>query len=65
MYIQIFESEVKVKSLSRIQLFATLWPVAYHAPPSMGFSMARVLEWPFRFIQINLLNHVFCNENID
>ena len=28
----------KVKSLSRVQLFATLWTVAYHAPPSMGFS---------------------------
>ena len=28
----------KVKSLSRIRLFATPWTVAYHAPPSMGFS---------------------------
>jgi len=28
----------KVKSLSRVQLFATLWTVAYQAPPSMGFS---------------------------
>ena len=28
----------KVKSLSRVQLFATLWTVAYHAGPSMGFS---------------------------
>ena len=33
------ESEkVKVKSLSHFQLFATPWPVAYQAPPSMGFS---------------------------
>ena len=32
------ESEVKVKSLSRVQLFATPWTVAYHSPPSMGFS---------------------------
>ena len=24
-------------SLSRIQLFATLWTIAYQAPPSMGF----------------------------
>ena len=31
------ESE-KVKSLSRVQLFATPWTVAYQAPPSMGFS---------------------------
>ena len=35
----------KVKSLSRVQLFATPWTVAYQAPPSMGFSMARILEW--------------------
>ena len=28
----------EVKSLSRVQLFATLWTVAYQAPPSMGFS---------------------------
>ena len=27
-----------VKSLSRVQLFATPWTVAYQAPPSMGFS---------------------------
>ena len=31
------ESEVKVKSLSRVGLFATPWTVAYQAPPSMGF----------------------------
>ena len=31
-------SKVKVKSLSRVQLFATLWTVAYKAPQSMGFS---------------------------
>ena len=35
----------KVKSLSRVQLFETPWTVAYHAPPSMGFFQARVLEW--------------------
>ena len=29
---------VKVKSLSRVRLFATPWAVAYQAPPSMGFS---------------------------
>ena len=28
----------KVKSLSRVQLFATPWTVAYQDPPSMGFS---------------------------
>ena len=28
----------KVKSLSRVQLFVTLWTVVHQAPPSMGFS---------------------------
>ena len=32
-----FVTEVK-KSLSRVQLFATSWTVAYQAPLSMGFS---------------------------
>ena len=27
-----------MKSLSRVRLLATLWTVAYQAPPSMGFS---------------------------
>ena len=27
-----------MKSLSRVWLFETPWSVAYHAPPSMGFS---------------------------
>ena len=31
-------SAVKVMLLSRVRLFATPWTVAYHAPPSMGFS---------------------------
>ena len=30
--------KVKVKSLSRVRLFVTLWTVARQAPPSMGFS---------------------------
>ena len=29
---------VKVKSLSRVRLFATPWTVAYQTPLSMGFS---------------------------
>ena len=29
---------IEMKSLSRVQLFATPWTVAYQAPPSMGFS---------------------------
>ena len=32
------DTQVKVKSLSRVRLFATPWTVAYQAPPSMGFS---------------------------
>ena len=28
----------EVKSLSRVQLFATPWTIAYQAPQSMGFS---------------------------
>ena len=31
------QRKVKVKSLSRVQLFGTPWTVAYQAPPSMGF----------------------------
>ena len=30
--------KVKVKSLSRVRLFATPWTAAYQSPPSMGFS---------------------------
>ena len=33
-----WEWKVKVKSLSRVRLFATPWTAAYQAPPSMGFS---------------------------
>ena len=29
--------KVKVKSLSRVRFFATLWIVAYQAPPTMGY----------------------------
>ena len=32
------EIEVKVKSLSRVQLLGTPWTAAHQAPPSMGFS---------------------------
>ena len=30
--------KVKVKSLSRVRLFATPWTVAHQVPPSIGFS---------------------------
>ena len=35
----------KVKSLSHVQLLSTPWTAAHQAPPSMGFSRPRVLEW--------------------
>ena len=42
--------KVKVKSLSRVRLFATPWTVAYQASPSMGFSRQEYwsgLPFPF------------------
>ena len=36
--VRIGKVEVKVKVLSHVLLFANPWTVAYHAPPSMGFS---------------------------
>ena len=35
---RLLEKKVKVKLLSRIQLFAIPWTVAYEVPPSMEFS---------------------------
>ena len=35
----IYESEVKVKSLSRVWLFVNLWTVARQTPLFMGFSI--------------------------
>ena len=37
-YLQVSTSRLKVKSLSRVQLFVTLWSIAHQAPLSMGFS---------------------------
>ena len=34
----VYPVKVKVKLLSRVQLFAAPWTVAYQAPPSTGFS---------------------------
>ena len=41
---------MKIKSLSRVRLFATRWTVAYQAPLSMGFSHGEYwsgLPFPF------------------
>ena len=35
---QAWKEKVKVKSLSHVRLFVTLWTVAHQAPPSMEFS---------------------------
>ena len=37
--------KVKVKSLSHVRLFTTLWAAAYQAPPSMGFSRQEYWIW--------------------
>ena len=48
--------KVKVKSLSRVRLFATPWSAAHQAPPSMGFSRqeygvgCHCLEKPLKFV---------------
>ena len=39
-------SEVKVKSLSRVQLFATPWTVALQAPPSNSVGTSKTLVSP-------------------
>ena len=36
--LSVYKVKVKVKSLSRVRLFATPWTVAYQAPLSMRFS---------------------------
>ena len=43
------ESEVKVKSLSRVRLLTTPWTAPYQARPSMGFSRQEYLEWGVQF----------------
>ena len=53
---------VKVKSLSRVRLFATPWTAAYQAPLSMGFS--RQVYWsglplPSLLPEFSLINQVF------
>ena len=41
--------KVKMKSLSRVQFFATVWTVAYQAPPSIKREEnAFVKLWPLK-----------------
>ena len=42
---------MKVKSLSRVRLFATPWTAAYQAPPSMGFSRQKYWSGVPSFIE--------------
>ena len=44
-FIMGLKTEVKVKSLSHVQLFRNLWAVAHQAPLSMRILQARILEW--------------------
>ena len=53
-----WKGKVKVKSLSRVRLFATPWSAAYQAPPFMGFS--RQEYWsgvPLHFCQLPIGEH--------
>ena len=43
--------KVKVKSLSRVQLFVTSWTAAHQAPPSMGFSRQEYWSGRHCFLQ--------------
>ena len=50
--------KVKVKSLSRVWLLATLWTAAHQAPPSMGFSREEYWSGCRCLLQVrNLVNH--------
>jgi len=55
--------KVKVKLLSRVRLFATLWTAAHQAPPSMGFSRQEYwsgLLLPSLVFPILLFSSIFC-----
>ena len=55
--------KVKVKSLSWVQLFATPWTVAYHTPPSMGFSKQEGKNSVFHWIKY-ITCRVFCRYSL-
>ena len=57
-----WKCKVKVKSLSRVWLFATPWTAAHQAPPSMGFS--RQEYWsgvpsPSPIVTSRVATHIF------
>ena len=49
----ISHNEVKLKTLSHVQLFVTPWTVAYQAPPSMGFSRQEYYHWVLIYLSGN------------
>ena len=59
------ERKVKVRSLSRVRLFATPWGVVHQAPPSVGFSsgifQARILGMGCHF----LLQEIFATQGLN
>ena len=57
-----WKCKVKVKSLSRVRLFATPWTAAYQAPPSMGFPEQQYwsgVPLPSPFYMLSCLNRVW------
>ena len=51
---------MKVKSLSRVRLFANAWTAAYQAPPSMGFSpLGKKWEYPYIPVLLHLDSSLF------
>jgi len=53
---------MKVKSLSRVRLFATPWTIAYQALPSVtGIFQARVLEW----VAISFSRGIFLTQGLN
>ena len=60
--------KVKVKSLSRVRLFATPWTAACQAPPSMGFSRQEYwsgLPLPSPHYHLDSAYSKFCISNND
>ena len=52
---QEYTVKVKVKSLSRVRLFATPWTVTYQAPLSMGFSRQKNYTKKIFMTQITMM----------
>ena len=56
---------MKMKSLSRVRLFATPWTAAHQAPPSMGFSRQKYWSgMPFPSLQELVLKICKLNKTI-